>query len=263
MATQKEEKNDISSKFVRHQSLRFMFIDEVSTASLDVFADIHHFTSTHIRERGTWSLRSRNIKRPFGGLNVVTSGDTWQFGPIGSSGAVFDNPLMLKKLSSVERIASMFWTRETDSFNKFLELTIEHRCKDPWLSYVLRGVRHGCLDEESFCFYMVSQRNTRGVGIHRKTMFSVERKRVKSYLHHGGKKFIWECLEMHTGSGDEVKNAMNAQTSAKEDVASSTVATCRLPWKKINASLLHHTFTHLMNQSIMLLRFELYGSACK
>ena len=46
----------------------------------------------------------------------------------------------------------MFWTREKDSFNKFCELTVERRCKDPWLSYVLKGARHGDLDDESYCF---------------------------------------------------------------------------------------------------------------
>ena len=152
VATQKGKDNDVHSLFLRYQVLRFMFIDELSTASIDVFAEINHNTSTHIRERGTWSLRRRGVKRPFGGLNVVTSGDAWQFGPIGSSGAVFDNPLRVNKRSSLERIAEMFWTKGPDSFNKFLELTIERRCKDSWLSYVLRGARHGCLDEESFCF---------------------------------------------------------------------------------------------------------------
>ena len=44
--------------------------------------------------------------RPFGGLNVVTSGDAWQFGPIGSC-AVFDNPLRLKDSASFKLIAEM------------------------------------------------------------------------------------------------------------------------------------------------------------
>ena len=46
----------------------------------------------------------------------------------------------------------MFWTREIDSFNGFYELTVERRCKDPWLSHVLKGARHGCMDEETYCF---------------------------------------------------------------------------------------------------------------
>ena len=106
VAVQKEVDNDINSKYQRYQALRFMFIDEMSTASIDIFAEINHNTSTHIRERGTWALRSKNVKRPFGGLNLVTSGDSSQFGPVGSSGAVFDNPLNLKPSSSVEYMAT-------------------------------------------------------------------------------------------------------------------------------------------------------------
>ena len=134
VATQKEAKNDMASVYIRYQSLRFMFIDEFSTASIDVFAEIDNNTTTHIRERGTWALRSKNEKRPFGGLNVVTSGDAWQFGPIASSGAVFDNPLRLEKSLAAQQIATMFWTKEENSFNRVLELTVERRCKDVWLT---------------------------------------------------------------------------------------------------------------------------------
>ena len=49
VAAQKESKNDMASVFIRYQALRFMFIDEFSTASIDVFAEINHNTSAHIR----------------------------------------------------------------------------------------------------------------------------------------------------------------------------------------------------------------------
>ena len=72
------------------------------------------------------------LERLFGGLNVATSGDAWQFGPIASS-AVYDNPRSLPKKASIETIGAMFWKHEGDSFNCFKELTVERRCKDPWL----------------------------------------------------------------------------------------------------------------------------------
>ena len=71
------------------------------------------------------------LERHFGGLNVATSGDAWQFGPIASS-AVYDNPHKLPKKASIETIAAMFWKHEVNSFNCFKELTVERRCKDPW-----------------------------------------------------------------------------------------------------------------------------------
>ena len=79
VVAQKEERNDVSSKFLRYQALRFMFIDEFSTGSIDVYAEIHHDASTHIRSRGAWALRRKYAKRPFGGLSVIMSGDAWQF----------------------------------------------------------------------------------------------------------------------------------------------------------------------------------------
>ena len=87
---------------------------------MEALSDIERSTSTYIRERGTWALRAKNVKRPFGGLNLVLSGDGWQFGPINAS-VVVDNPLMIPPLSALERIATMFWTREEDSFNGLLK----------------------------------------------------------------------------------------------------------------------------------------------
>ena len=88
----------------------FLFLDEFSTAGIEIFAEINDKTSKHIRENNTWSLRkvgNEISKRPFGGLNVVVSGDAWQFGPIGSVGAVFDNPTRMRS-SAVTLISQMF-----------------------------------------------------------------------------------------------------------------------------------------------------------
>ena len=49
----KDKDKDLSSKFMRYQTLRFMFVDELSTVSLDICAEIDYNMSTHIRERGT------------------------------------------------------------------------------------------------------------------------------------------------------------------------------------------------------------------
>ena len=111
MNVQNEDKSDMSQFYIRFQGLRFLFIDEFSTAAIEIFAEINDKTSKHIRENNTWSLRkvgSEISKRPFGGLNVVVSGDAWQFGPIGSVGAVFDNPTRMQCKAANAIIASMF-----------------------------------------------------------------------------------------------------------------------------------------------------------
>ena len=46
----------------------------------------------------------------------------------------------------------MFWTKDKDSLNCFNELTLEHRCKDEFLSHVLQGARHGTQDAETYSF---------------------------------------------------------------------------------------------------------------
>ena len=101
----------MSPYYIRFQALRFLFIDEFSTAGIEIFAEINDKTSKHIRENNTWSLRKVDneiCKRPFGGLNVVVSGDAWQFGPIGSVGAVFDNPTRMQFKAANKTIAQMF-----------------------------------------------------------------------------------------------------------------------------------------------------------
>ena len=110
MNVQNEDKADMSHYHIRFQALRFLFIDEFSTAAIEIFGAINDKTTTHIRENNTWSLRKegKNISnRPFGGLNVVVSGDAWQFGPIGSVGAVFDNPTRMQCKAANATIAAM------------------------------------------------------------------------------------------------------------------------------------------------------------
>ena len=106
----KDDKADMAQDYIRFQALRFIFIDEFSTAAIENFAEINDKTSQHIRKNNTWSLRRVGTDisdRPFGGLNVVVSGDAWQFGPVGSSGAVFDNPTRMQSRTSIATISAM------------------------------------------------------------------------------------------------------------------------------------------------------------
>ena len=121
----------------------------------------------------------------------------------------------------------------------------------------------GAWMKNHFAFCTDSRLSTPEVGIHRSKTLRVETKCVKCCRHHGRKNCISVNLDTHTGAGVEVRNAVYVQPSGKGDAASSTAATCRLLWNKISASLPHRTFTHLMNRSIMLLRFERCTSAWK
>ena len=82
--------------------------------ALKIFSRSLHLHESAVREK----KNTLSLERPFGGLNVATSGDAWQFGPIASS-AVYDNPRNLPKKASIETIGAMFWKHEGDSFNCF------------------------------------------------------------------------------------------------------------------------------------------------
>ena len=55
--TFRDNKRDMSDDYVRYQALRFLFIDEFSTASIEILAEINDKTSKHIRKDCTWSTR--------------------------------------------------------------------------------------------------------------------------------------------------------------------------------------------------------------
>ena len=110
MNVQHQDKTDMSLEYIKYQGLRFVFIDEFSTAAVEIFAEINDQSCKHVRKNNTWSLRKvgKEIsERPFGGLNMVVSGDAWQFGPIGSCGAVFDNPTRMQSVAAHSTIADM------------------------------------------------------------------------------------------------------------------------------------------------------------
>ena len=55
--TFRDNKRDMSADYVRYQALRFLFIDELSTASIEILAEINDKTSKHIRKDCIWSTR--------------------------------------------------------------------------------------------------------------------------------------------------------------------------------------------------------------
>ena len=141
----------MSNLFIRFERLRWIFIDECSTIGCETLATGEYNAQNHIRDSNTWAMRNASYKRPWGGLNVGFTGDFWQFRPINQT-ALYDDPFRIYKSSNTERMLSMFWTHGPDGLEKLIELTVEHRCKDAWLSLFLKRARHGDMQHELYCY---------------------------------------------------------------------------------------------------------------
>ena len=90
--TFRDNKRDMSQEYVRYQALRFLFIDEFSTAAVEILAEINDRTSKHIRKDCTWSTRKSGD-----GASVF----------IVSRGTVASNPLQKYTICDSNRTCSV------------------------------------------------------------------------------------------------------------------------------------------------------------
>ncbi len=76
----KDDRKDINKKTVKYQSLRWIFIDEASTASVQILAELEYNLRRCTRQQNTWKLRFESAdgdcdERRWGGRNLVYCGD--------------------------------------------------------------------------------------------------------------------------------------------------------------------------------------------
>ena len=140
-----------TDQFVKYQRLRWILVDETSTVGLEILATVEKKLQQSIRDRDTWKLRPGGEKRPFAGLNLILTGDLWQFPPVKAT-AIFQNPFVENGSFQVAALQKLFWTRGTKAMQHLFELTKEQRCEDPWLSVVLQHARHGSMTQEIWSF---------------------------------------------------------------------------------------------------------------
>lgn len=138
-------------QFVQYQRLRWMVLDECSTTGLEVLATLEKRLTQATRAKGTWKLNAKGVARPFGGLNLIITGDMWQFPPVKAT-AMFQNPFLKTSSFQVQALQKFFWSHDTSGIAHLFELTKEQRCCDPWLSYVLKQARHGTMSHEVYCY---------------------------------------------------------------------------------------------------------------
>ena len=78
-------------QFVKYKRLRWILIDECSTVGLEVLATLEKKLLNSTRDKATWKLRPNGESRPFAGVNLILTGDLWQFPPVKAT-AIFQNP---------------------------------------------------------------------------------------------------------------------------------------------------------------------------
>ncbi|CAE7884649.1 TTC28 [Symbiodinium microadriaticum] len=145
------EERDVNKWYVQYLSLRWIIIDEMSSAGLEVLGSLQRHLTAATRLEGSWKARLDGSMRPFAGVNVIFAGDLWQFPPVKAT-SLHQNPFAKNVRGAiVQEMQAVFWTNSKDGLTHVFELTKEQRCEDRWLSYVLRGARHGCLSQEAWC----------------------------------------------------------------------------------------------------------------
>ena len=154
----KSADGDIDELFLKVAGLRWVFMDEVSTAAPGLFGTLDAYLSRACM-RHPYAARGRS-RRPLGGLNFIFAGDLWQLPPVRAA-AIFSNPFKKTYSFEEQKGLKMFWSKGFDSVAHTFLLTRSMRTKDIWLNEVLHAQRYGSEPWEIYCFmHGLPTRNT-------------------------------------------------------------------------------------------------------
>ena len=117
--TGKGSEGDIDALFLKVQGMRWLVVDEVTTASLTIL-DLMDSYLRRACSRHPYARVGRQ-QRPFGGLNIIFSGDLWQLPPVKGK-SIFSNPFRGGLSAGEQKIAKMFWMIK-DKIQHLFELT--------------------------------------------------------------------------------------------------------------------------------------------
>ena len=130
---------------------RWLIIDEISMVSARLFAEVDLKLRDVIRRIGTEKVDALGVDRPFGGLNVLCSGDFWQLPPP-DGGFLADIPTdyihhgrRYHPAPTVRHGQALFWSGPAGGIQGVSELDECERCSDAWLREVQEEIRHGNL----------------------------------------------------------------------------------------------------------------------
>ena len=81
---------DVDELFLNALGMRWLVVDEVSTASLVILGLLESYLRRACT-RHPYARRRDGVRRPFGGINIVFAGDFWQLPPVRAH-AIFPTP---------------------------------------------------------------------------------------------------------------------------------------------------------------------------
>ena len=151
-------------KAVGEQSLywRWLIIDEFGMVGSSLLAEVDMKLRDVVVDVNPHKKTHSGHVRPFGGLNVLLSGDLWQLPPpsggyLGNIPAEFiANARRYNPSATISHGQSLLWGGPDNSdwaFHGITELNESERCReDPWLQAVQLELREGRLSEDSHNF---------------------------------------------------------------------------------------------------------------
>ena len=150
VATQAHE--PISAETAKRISTwRWLITDEISLVMARLLGTGEHRLRSVIPSANEWKHNAAGLVRPFGGLNVILTGDFYQLPPP-SGGYLADVPHHLRGQTDivpdvmVEHGRGLLWGEAVQGVT---ELEERQRCKDPWWNQVVDELRNGRLSESN------------------------------------------------------------------------------------------------------------------
>ena len=136
---------------------RWLFIDEISMVGAELVARVELRCREMVRDLSKYKYGTSNTPKPFGGLNVVLSGDLWQLPPprgtfLGEVPWEMITKAGNKKLALTVRGQELIWGGRQHGIQGVTELTKCERTQDEWLQEVQAQLRNGALSDDNHAF---------------------------------------------------------------------------------------------------------------
>ena len=135
----------------RISNWRWLITDEISLVMARLLGTGEHRLRGVIPSANEWKHNAAGVVRPFGGLNVILTGDFYQLPPP-SGGYLADVPHSLRGQTDAVPDAMVEHGRELlwgEAVQGVTELEERQRCKDPWWNEVVDQLRNGRLSESN------------------------------------------------------------------------------------------------------------------